>query len=117
MKANLTSKSALDAVASIPRECGEAVFAEPWEARAFAMAVHLNEQGLFTWPQWAERFGAAIEANTHAGDPLTYYQVWMATLEDVVEANGIADKDARQKRDNEWLAAAARTPHGKAIEL
>jgi nitrile hydratase accessory protein len=111
------SQIALDTINSIPRECGEAVFAEPWEARAFAMAVHLNEQGLFTWPQWAERFGAALEVNTNVGEPLTYYQVWMATLEEMVEAKGIAHAASRKKRDDEWLAAAARTPHGKAIEL
>lgn len=114
---NNATQTVLAEIASIPRENGEAVFAEPWEARAFAMAVHLNEQGLFTWPQWAERFGAGLEANTKTGEPLTYYQVWMATLEDVVEAKGIADGAARRKRDDEWLAAAARTPHGKAIEL
>ncbi|MGB7335657.1 MAG: nitrile hydratase accessory protein [Salaquimonas sp.] len=112
-----TSQEALKAVPSIPRECGDAVFAEPWEARAFAMAVALNEQGLFTWPQWAERFGAALEANTRAGEPRTYYQVWMATLEEVVEVKGIANAEARGKRDHEWLAAAARTPHGQPIEL
>ena len=93
------------------------MFGEPWEARAFAMAVHLNEQGLFTWPQWAEQFGAALKANTEAGEPLIYYQVWMATLEAVIEAKGIANRDQRAIREQEWEAAAARTPHGMAIEL
>ncbi len=107
----------LSEIPSIPRECGEPVFAEPWEARAFAMAVHLNEQGLFAWSQWAERFGAALKANTAEGEPLTYYQVWLKTLEEIVEAEGIADAASRQKRELEWQAAAARTPHGKPIEL
>lgn len=111
------TQAALAAIASIPRECGEAIFGEPWEARAFAMAVHLNEQGLFTWPQWAEQFGAALKANTAASEPLTYYKVWMATLEAMVEAKGIADRDERIKREHEWEAAAARTPHGMPIEL
>ena len=111
------AEEALSTIASIPRECGEPVFAEPWEARAFAMAVHLNEQGLFTWPQWAEHFGSALKVNTIAGEPQTYYQVWMATLETIVEIKGIADRQERAKREKEWEDAAARTPHGKAIEL
>ena len=30
------------------------VFAEPWQAQAFALAVRLSEQGHFTWKEWAE---------------------------------------------------------------
>ena len=40
---------------------GEPVFREPWEAHAFAMAVRLHEQGLFTWPQWAATLAEEIE--------------------------------------------------------
>ena len=29
------------------------VFAEPWQAQAFALTLSLHEQGLFTWPEWA----------------------------------------------------------------
>ena len=29
------------------------VFAEPWQAQAFALAVQLSEQGHFTWKEWA----------------------------------------------------------------
>ncbi len=48
----------------------ERVFAEPWEAQAFALAVALNERGLFTWPEWASAFAAVPEesgATTSAG--------------------------------------------------
>ena len=40
-------------LAGQPAADGAPVFREPWEAHAFAMAVRLHEQGLFTWPQWA----------------------------------------------------------------
>ena len=33
----------------------DAVFAEPWEARAFAMAVTLFEGGRFSWNEFRER--------------------------------------------------------------
>ena len=42
----------------------EPVFAEPWHAQLFALTVHLNETGRFTWADWASRFGARL-----AGDP------------------------------------------------
>jgi len=36
-----------------PRDAGGPVFAEPWQAQAFALAVKLSEQGHFTWKEWA----------------------------------------------------------------
>ena len=43
--------------AAPPRSNGELVFSEPWESRAFGMAVILYEAGAFTWP----RFQAALD--------------------------------------------------------
>ncbi len=112
-----STQEALKALPSIPQECGDAVFTEPWEARAFAMAVALNERGLFTWPEWADLFSSNLKVNETLKAPRSYYQVWMATLEEIAAAKGLANDDALKTREAEWLAAAARTPHGKAIEL
>jgi nitrile hydratase accessory protein len=113
----MSAQDVLTEIASIPRTDDEPVFAEPWEARAFAMAVSLNEAGLFEWPEWAARFGAALEANTNAGGPLSYYQVWLQTLEAIMAEKQIASADAVSVREKEWADAAARTPHGQPIEL
>ena len=113
----MSAREALARIASIPRDCGEPVFAEPWEARAFALAVHLNERGVFTWSEWAEIFGANLKANTLAGEPASYYEVWWQTLEEMGERHGLATSEERSVRSGEWRAAAARTPHGKPIEL
>jgi hypothetical protein len=51
--------------ATPPRSNGELVFAEPWESRAFGMAVTLYEAGVFTWP----RFQAAPIARIAAWRP------------------------------------------------
>jgi hypothetical protein len=37
----------------LPRDTSGPVFAEPWEAQSFALAVKLSELGLFTWNEWA----------------------------------------------------------------
>lgn len=113
----MSAQDALAGISSIPREDDEPVFAEPWEARAFAMAVSLNEAGLFTWPEWAEKFGAALKANSEAGGCLSYYEVWLEILEAFMAEKQIADASAVSARKAEWEAAAARTPHGQPIEL
>ena len=43
----------LKALPPLPRDEEGPVFAEPWQAQAFALAVKLSEQGHFTWKEWA----------------------------------------------------------------
>ena len=103
-----------------PTEDGEPVFREPWEAHAFAMAVQLHEQGLFTWPEWAETLAAEIERARAGGDPdtgATYYRHWLNALERLVAERGAASAADRERTQEAWRRAAARTPHGQPIEL
>ena len=44
-------------VPGIPCDAEGPVFREPWEAQAFAMALHLYDRGLFKWPEWAAILG------------------------------------------------------------
>jgi nitrile hydratase accessory protein len=70
-----------------PRANGELVFSEPWESRAFGMAVSLYEAGAFTWPEFQAALIARIRAWETASapdEPWNYYQLWLAALEDVV---------------------------------
>src|ERR1035438_10113680 len=55
----------------------EPIFAEPWEAQAFALAVKLSEQGFFTWKEWSE----ALVAEIKAGADRSYYQNWLHALD------------------------------------
>lgn len=43
---------ALDALPRLPRDVGSPVFAEPWEAQAFALAVRLSAQGSLGASLW-----------------------------------------------------------------
>ncbi|MBR0693172.1 nitrile hydratase accessory protein [Bradyrhizobium lablabi] len=108
------------AAPGIPRDADGPVFREPWEARAFAMALALHEAGVFTWKEWAEALGAEIKRAQAKGDPdtgETYYQHWLATLEALVAAKGVTTLDNLQRYRDAWDHAADRTPHGKPIEL
>src|SRR5437016_1501019 len=54
---------------SLPRDEGGPVFAEPWQAQAFAMAVRLSDQGHFTWKEWATALAAELKAAADRGQP------------------------------------------------
>jgi nitrile hydratase accessory protein len=95
-------------------------FAEPWQAHAFALVLQLHQRGLFTWPEWAQALAAQIQRAQRAGDADlgdTYYQHWLAALEDLVAAKGASSADELARCVQAWDTAADRTPHGQAIEL
>jgi hypothetical protein len=48
------------ALRSIPED--GPVFAEPWQAQAFALAVKLSENGHFTWKEWTEALATELKA-------------------------------------------------------
>lgn len=96
------------------------VFAAPWMAQAFAMALQLHQRGLFTWPEWAAALSAQISAAQARGDADlgdTYYQHWLAALEALVAAKGAAQAGELQRCAAAWDHAADRTPHGQPIVL
>jgi nitrile hydratase accessory protein len=98
----------------------EPVFAEPWEAQAFALAVRLSEQGHFTWKEWAAELAAELKAAKDRGEPddgTRYYHHWLAALERLVAAKGLTDPGAMLARKEAWADAYRHTPHGKPVEL
>ena len=111
---------ATSAVPSIPRDDDGPVFREPWEAQAFAMALTLHDRGLFTWSEWAAALADQIKRAQQKGDPdtgETYYRHWLATLERLVAAKGVATAELLHRYRDAWDHASDRTPHGKPIEL
>ena len=96
------------------------VFAEPWQAQAFAMAVQLHAKGVFTWPQWAQALSQTIAQARMAGDAddgSGYYQHWVDALEHLVLAHNLGTAEQIHRLEHAWEAAAARTPHGQPIEV
>jgi nitrile hydratase accessory protein len=96
------------------------VFAEPWQAQAFAMAVRLSEQGPFTWKEWAAALADELQAAADRGVPddgSRYYEHWLAALERLVIAKGLSDPAAMLERKEAWADAYRHTPHGTPVEL
>jgi nitrile hydratase accessory protein len=111
---------ALSALPRLPRDEGGPVFAEPWQAQAFALAVRLSEQGHYTWKEWAAALAAQLRAADERGEPddgSRYYEHWLAALEGLVIAKGLVPPAALRTRKDEWIAAYQNTPHGQPVGL
>ncbi len=103
-----------------PTPTEDAIFAEPWQARAFGVTMALYQAGHFTWPEWVEALSGEIAAAKARGDPdtgETYYLHWLAALERIVAAKNLSAAFELRTRKGEWAQAAAHTPHGKPIVL
>jgi nitrile hydratase accessory protein len=114
------ARRASAALPGLPRDEQGPVFREPWEAQAFAMALALEQRGVFTWSEWAAALGEEIKRAQRAGDPdtgETYYRHWLATLERLVTHKGVASEATLARYREAWDRAADRTPHGRPIEL
>jgi len=100
----------------LPRDAEGPVFAEPWQAQAFALALKLHEGGAFTWTEWAAALSAEL-----AGDPTDdgsrYYEHWVAALEGLANGRNLTAPGELAARKEAWKDAYLRTPHGQPVSL
>jgi nitrile hydratase accessory protein len=104
----------------IPRDDGGPIFAEPWQATAFALAVRLSAEGHFTWKEWAAALADELKAAAAHGesdDGSRYYHYWLAALERLVVTKGLSDPASLLARKEAWADAYRHTPHGQPVEL
>jgi nitrile hydratase accessory protein len=116
----MTDTPALDRLPLLPRDREGPVFAEAWQAQAFAMTVELSRQGRFTWSEWAQALAAEIAAAQARGDADlgdTYYHHWLAALERLVAAKDLVGASDLAARKEAWREAAAHTEFGQPIVL
>jgi nitrile hydratase accessory protein len=110
----------LDTLPHLPRDEGAPVFAEPWQAQVFALAVKLSEFGHFTWNEWAATLADELKADAARGEPddgSRYYHCWLAALERLVVAKELSDPATLLARKEAWADAFRHTPHGMPVEL
>lgn len=111
----------LSRLADVPLDDeGAPVFAAPWEASAFALAVRLSAAGCFTWDEWAAALAEEIRAAQREGDPDlgdSYYRHWVRALERLCAERGVVSVGEAERRKEAWRAAYLRTPHGQPVEL
>ncbi len=92
------------------------IFAEPWQAQAFALAVRLNAEGVFAWPDWAAALSRAL-ASDPGDDGSHYYLHWVTALETLLIERGVLAAPEIAARKHDWAEAYRHTPHGKPVEL
>jgi nitrile hydratase accessory protein len=110
----------LASLPALPRDEGGPVFAEPWQAQAFALAVRLSAQGYFTWKEWAAALADELRSAADCGNPddgSRYYEYWLAALERLVTAKALSNPNEMLARKEAWAEAYRRTPHGKPVAL
>ena len=77
----------------LPRDDDGPVFAEPWQAHAFAVVVELTESGQITREEWADRLGSVFKEAEERGEYDTgerYYEHWLTALERLIVEKDIA---------------------------
>ena len=77
----------------LPRDEAGPVFAEPWQAQAFAVVVELTEAGTITREEWADRLGAVLKEAEARGEYDTgqrYYDHWLTALERIIVDKNLA---------------------------
>jgi nitrile hydratase accessory protein len=86
------------------------VFAEPWQARAFALALALSERGLFSLRDFqAALIGRIIsfEKSQCIAGTADYYTRWIEALEDLLGQKGMLPSDRLWLLERDVLEDAA----------
>jgi nitrile hydratase accessory protein len=105
------------ALPRLPQDAGGPIFAEPWQAQAFALALQLHDRGEFTWPEWAQALSERLKAAGPQDDGAQYYDHWLAALEDLVVSKQLAGAPELATRKDAWADAYRHTPHGQPVAL
>ena len=96
---------------------GDRAFDEPWQVRAFAMAVAAYHNGQYEWSQQLRLSLIDSIKKWEAGDgtePWSDYQHWLHALETVLAGNGVLTDAALDDRTKTVLATPRNANHHKA---
>ena len=87
----------------LPRDSDGPVFAEPWQAQAFAVVVELTEAGTISREEWADHLGSVLKEAEARGEYDTgerYYDHWLIALERIIVEKDLADRDELSKESD-----------------
>ena len=94
--------------AQLPRRNGELVFEEPWESRAFGLAVAAADADVYDWEEFRQLLIAEIGAwesehghDHNERDQWRYYARWLQSLQDVLKKKGVVAPDELARRVGE----------------
>jgi nitrile hydratase accessory protein len=95
---------------------GQRAFEQPWELRAFAMAVAAYHSGQYEWSEFQLSLISSIRHWEAAGgaEPWSYYEHWLSALETVLAGNGKLSEAALDERTRAVLDTPRDTGHHAA---
>ena len=106
-------------VCGLPGGEGERSFAQPWEIRAFAMAVAAYQARQFEWSEFQLSLIQSIRQWEQGGrnpdaEPWSYYEHWLTALETVLAGSGLLSESMLDERTKEVLATPRDASHQHA---
>ena len=102
--------SSMEGAEALPRLNGELVFEEPWEGRAFGIAVALNNQRVYPWRDFREHLVTEISSDEGQGIQGRYYDQWLRAMESLLLDQGLVTPEELERRTEEY-ATGAREDH------
>ena len=94
----------IDEHLALPRQNGELLFTTPWEARAFGLAVALNEGGVYAWREFSQSLAAETASAEQNGVPSSYYERWLEALEHLAITKGMVTRQELDLRTREYAS-------------
>jgi len=104
----------VDGPAAPPRANGELVFAEPWEGRAFGLAMALTDAGTLSYDTFRDHLVGGIargESTNPDGTGYSYYRCWLQALESALAERGLVQPDEVATRSVELADRPAGHDH------
>ena len=95
--------SSMDGAEALPRLNGELVFEEPWEGRAFGIAVALNNQRVYPWRDFREHLVSQISSDESQGIEGRYYDQWLRAMEGLLLEQRLVSPDELEQRTVEYV--------------
>ena len=102
--------SSMEGAEALPRLNGELVFEEPWEGRAFGIAVALNNQRVYPWRDFREHLVGQISTDESQGIEGRYYDQWLRAMESLLLEQGLVTTEELEQRTEEY-AMGVREDH------
>ena len=98
---------------------GEDAFSQPWEIRAFAMAVAAYNNGQYEWSEFQLSLIESIRQWERDGrdpdaEPWSYYEHWLTALETVLAGSGLLSESMLDERTRQVLATPRDASHQHA---
>jgi nitrile hydratase accessory protein len=98
---------------------GELAFTQPWEIRAFAIAVAAYDRGQYEWSEFQLSLIESIRQWEQSGqdprtEPWSYYEHWLTALETVLAGSGLLSESQLDEQTKAVLATPRDASHQAA---